>query len=178
MRHSPSVPRVTSTRSSCASATSALTSGSTVALTLGHSVWRVAFSSVFLSNLFTVIPLLPTSRFARTFVVKICQDFCRARRDQALGGHPRGGAGPHSAYRAVFVDKFARFWPVGGPIRPSHGEGHGHGTGREDNGRGHGACESELRLGELALQHRVRDEARRAACRRCRRYRALRRHAD
>ena len=55
MRHSPSEPRVTSTRNASASSIRALTSGAALALTLGHAFCRAAAIS---SLLFNVFPLL------------------------------------------------------------------------------------------------------------------------
>src|SRR6266508_4293087 len=144
MRHSPSVPRVTSIRKALASSMRALTSGSTLALTLGHSVWRVAPIS---SRLFTFFP--------PGHPAKTSQDFGNSRLDQALGASLCARAGPHSAYRTVFVDPLRCARTISNPIRPSNPRRHGNAALCIDDGGGHGIWKFEPLAREPALHDRV-----------------------
>src|SRR5262245_12580089 len=105
IRHSPSVPRVTSMRKASVSSMRALTSGSTLALTLGQSVRRASMIS---SLLFTFFPPAQKTR----------QDFDNSLPNQTLGAPLGARAGPHSAYRPVFGDPFRGLRTVGDPIGP------------------------------------------------------------
>src|SRR6266508_1484055 len=144
MRHSPSVPRVMSIRKALASSMRALTSGSTLALTLGHSVWRVAPIS---SRLFTFFP--------PGHPAKTSQDFGNSRLDQALGASLCARAGPHSAYRTVFVDPLRCARTISNPIRPSNPRRHGNAALCIDDGGGHGIWKFEPLAREPALHDRV-----------------------
>src|SRR5262245_40212911 len=121
MRHSPSVPRVTSTRKASASSMRALTSGSTLALTLGHSARRASTIS---SLLFTFFP----------HTVETRKDFLDSLFNQTLGAPLGLRAGPHSAYRTVFVDPFRWFGTVGDPIGPRHARWDGNAVLRINDG--------------------------------------------
>ena len=107
MRHSPSEPCVTSTRSASASAISALTSGAARALTLGHAFCRAAAISSLLFNVFPPANALKSSQYSANSLL-----------NQALRLCSCATARQHSAYRTVFVDPFRRLRSVGGPIGP------------------------------------------------------------
>src|SRR5262249_26369363 len=121
IRHSPSVPRATSMRKASASSMRALTSGSTLVLTLGQSVRRASMIS---SLLFTFFPPAQKTR----------QDFDNSLLDQTLGAPLGARAGPHSAYRPVFVDPFRGLRTVGDPIGPLHARRDGNAAPRINDG--------------------------------------------
>src|SRR6185312_12656360 len=140
MRHSPSEPCVTSTRSASASAISALTSGAARALTLGHAFCRAAAISSLLFNVFPPANALNYRKY-----------FANSLLDQAPRLCSCATARPHSAYRAVFVDPFRRLRPIGGPVGPDGAGRYGESCRGIDDCRSHGIIEFESACGKPPL---------------------------